>query len=1632
MRQPKLLASVVLLCSFYPALGQSNNYIYATGVPSFSSTLPIDHGIVNVNNGDIHLEIPLATHTQRGSLALEEKLVYDSRIWKIVQSGSGYSWQPSNVPNSWGGWIFSSGSGAGTITYGGWGGSAPCPDYLTLKRNYSQHANWQWADPRGTVHYFPGAYTIEYSQGGPANCQIVPTGQPTGGGYASDGSGYYLSITNYTTATVIDPRGTVYHPTTTTPGAVQVVDSNGNYWTSDSNGNLVDSRGLTPVLKTTSGNNIYFDVLGVGGARQRYTVTLTSVSFHTAFGQSAVTDVSGSFNAIQSIELPDGSSYQFAYDTSGYGELTSMTLPTGGVITYSYANYLDSFSNDNRWLSSIARDGGSTTFTPSVISQCSSSSGCQEKVKVTSPDANDTVYTFNLDPSNLAAGGSWVQNITAYQGSSTSGAALVSQSTQYTYSSYPVIIVVNGNQNTAPYNYSVPASFTTTTTLKDVNLTTQTVTTLDTTGSKPTEVKLWDYYAGSAPSTPTTDTTYSYYYAFSSPASVIVKDGSGNPVNETTYGHDEGSVSPSNISTGHTSAPGLYRNNTTSQHQWINASGTTLDSSATFDDAGTVLTSTDPNGKITYGHDNTDAFTTSATPPTPSSGIALTWSTSYDASTGVVTSTTDANGQPTTYSNFDQLNRSQLITYPQPDGGHDYFTYNPTQLIAQHDIDGGSSRVQRYTQYDAYGRISRVADENGQSSYDWYQTDYCYDVSGRLSFQPVRYQGGGWASAKRCSGAGDTTTYDALGRITKVSHADGSYAQYSYRGRATQVTDENGVSRIMQSDALGRLTTVCEISASGMGVPVDNPVPCTNSAGVALDIAGTGFLTQYSYNLANHTSTITQGLQTRAIQTDWLGRLISLQQPEVGGAAEPTTFSYSYNSTGLQVVRKRLKANSGSPTALTTTTTQYDELGRMLSIAYDDGTPTREYSYDDANYLNAPQVHRTNVKGRPSTAMTYVPNTSNMITGVQYSYDVAGRVTSMWECGAPATCGNGALARELTFSYDYAGRQTGVSDPIAGNIVYGLTTAGEITAITNTTYNNSTNPGALVSTVQNGPYGPASYHLGNGLTNVMTYDSSGRSEFRWLCAGGVTATFCTGGTQLYGTYTQWKGGYLTHGIDTTENSGGDYTYDALGRLTAYTGTQGQPTSYSWAYDRYGNRYGATPGANITINKGNNIIQTAGFFNDAAGNETNDSVHSYTFDAENNVISVDGGSTATYTYNALNQRMGVSNAQGAHEFTYDFAGRRMGTWTPGTNSGTQGQIWWGGSPIAYRDNDGSTYFQQADWVGTQRILTNYAGSVSSQYTSRPWGDAYATTGKDDNLFHYAGLEQSENTGTLHAQFRDVDSSLGRWLSPDSYAGSYDFTNPQSFNRFSYAGNRPNSMTDPFGLLANGAYCGDSCDNGGGDGFIGIFVDIGEAIASLFGGGRPSFHGSLTPRPSDPLDDHLGLGNYKLPNPGIAGALGLPDAGCEFGACGSVSTFAQGVAGALDFCSQHPTICTLGADAAALARAIPAAAATVLLLNMQGDNKRVDDATLAACNARYFAEQDRCRARFGKGGRFGSNREVGACLDRAFYRYQACVRGQSDPAGPMAKSQEVPKDESSMSFMSLATTPIKWETAGEGAQ
>jgi YD repeat-containing protein len=78
--------------------------------------------------------------------------------------------------------------------------------------------------------------------------------------------------------------------------------------------------------------------------------------------------------------------------------------------------------------------------------------------------------------------------------------------------------------------------------------------------------------------------------------------------------------------------------------------------------------------------------------------------------------------------------------------------------------------------------------------------------------------------------------------------------------------------------------------------------------------------------------------------------------------------------------------------------------------------------------------------------------------------------------------------------------------------------------------------------------------------------------------------------------------------------------------------------------------------------------------------TNDGNHSYTYDAEGNITAVDGGGTASYVYNALNQRVRTVANGGTTEFVFNAASQRVTEWNAATHGLNQGKYYCGSKPV----------------------------------------------------------------------------------------------------------------------------------------------------------------------------------------------------------------------------------------------------------------------------------------------------------------------------------------------------------------
>ncbi len=748
---------------------------------------------------------------------------------------------------------------------------------------------------------------------------------------------------------------------------------------------------------------------------------------------------------------------------------------------------------------------------------------------------------------------------------------------------------------------------------------------------------------------------------------------------------------------------------------------------------------------------------------------------------------------------------------------------------------------------------------NGQTNAasDWYQQDGCFDANGNLGFQSYAYQNSGFNQAKHCSAsAGDTYSYDALGRMLSIAHADGTSINYTYTGRATQVTDENNVTRISQVDGMGRLVSVCEVSNSTQqGVA---PVACGQ------DIAANGFLTTYAYSTdssKDQVTTITQGAQTRTTVTDSLGRTVSVTEPERG----TTTYSYAYSTTaglGLTVTRKRPQANQSNASVLTTTTTQYDSLGRVVSISYTDKlTPTKKYSYDVTNWSEASSQH--NYKGRLSLAWI----TGTPWAGTLYSYDAMGRVTDTWQC-TPSGCGNKAYDKHTAYTYDWAGNLTSEWDPAAGNITYGRSPAGELTSVTNNTYTLSGSSGTstLLSNPTNGPNGPISYNFGNGLSQYNSYDSLGRLNGGWVCAGAPSGACSNPNVpQRNGFYVTWSGSRAINSGENYVGQGMTYQYDDFNRLTGMKNSAGTAT-YSYVYDRYGNRWQQNAlqggaGFSQSYSAATNQLSSGGYQYDAAGNMTYDASggHHFTYDAEGNILQVDAGSW-TFVFDALNHRVRAQASGVLSEGLYDIAGRITSGWS-GPTTPSESHIFADSLQIAFRSGDGNTYFTQKNWLNTDRVTTDLNGNTGATYTSLPFGDGGSENVSESyagwDFEHFGDMDVDSWDSTYHAQFRNYSELQARWLSPDPYDGSYDLSNPQSFNRYAYVLNNPLSFIDPNGLDCYQVSGGDWSVSDGTDTVSGS--DPTETVCTDYGG-DPTQGGK-------PVVIHLPHKPIKIPLPPI---------------------------------------------------------------------------------------------------------------------------------------------------------------------
>jgi len=1117
-----------------------------------------------------------------------------------------------------------------------------------------------------------------------------------------------------------------------------------------------------------NGNTTSFTYVPAGqpGAGSLKTVTdpvglITTLTYNASGNLSIVTDPTGRVTTftfdtqdnLTEIVDPDGATTQYGYSTPTNHLLTTETNPNNHTATAHYNSF-------GQLTSETLFDGTSSTSISSAQTNGLLAPGDSGPLptafggSVTDPDGRTTTLTLNWmsHPTNQADATGATTNI-AYsrKGFPTSVTDALGRTTTYTYDNAGNITSITEPPVQTAGSFGPPTIYTETITYND---------------------------------------------PYGVPTSITDFNG-----NTTTFTID----SHGNI---------LRQTNPDGSHEdW------------TYNAAGQVLTDTNPNGNTTtYAYDTRGRLTTITYPGPGSPHVVY----GYDTA-GNVTSVTDELGRITTYT-YDRANRlvseqspvqaaaGKVTAYAYDAAGNlikvtdalnhaTTFSYNArNELIGMTEpANQGTGRQTTYD-YDAAGNLISVTDPLG------HQTTYAYDKANRE------------VGTTDPDGNRTTLVYDLDGELTSEIDPRGNTASYTYDnlGRVQTVTlptvVQNGTpstsvttyrydgdnNQISVTDALNHTTTYTYNALNEL-TQVTDPL---------------NHITHYGYDADGDTTTITDPLgHITTYAYDVRDRLISETEPAGGGT---TSYAYDAASELLSLTDPDHNVTTYGYDAAGDNTTVTDPLGHITTYAYDIvGNVTQktdrdsritQYGYDPNNRVIAENW----VSGGSTIyTMTVVYDAAGRVTKAQdnsskyvYTYDNAGNLLTVNDQGT-----TGLPQVTLTYAYDQDGNRTGLTDSQGGVTSYVYDARDELARITQSGTGVNSKRVDFTYDGLGDMTSETRYSDLTGTNKVVTttygYDAAERLT-------GITDKMSVGTIVASYAYTLDAANRLTQETQTWQGTGAtsdttNYTYTNNNQLTGVTHTDTAFANETFSFDSNGNR------------------NMSGYATGTDNQTTSDGTYNYTYDNEGNLITktdIATGAQTQYSYDFRNRLTEVDQVVGGVKtvlatYTYDALDRRIGvseggatTWTlyDGTStnplmefngSGTLTVRYLDGPSVAGVDavlsrdtSSGGVAWYLTDRLGSVNDLVNNSGTVIDHIAYSAFGQVLSeSNAMVGDRFKYAGMQADAVTGLDFDQARWYDPSSGRFVSQD----------PMKFdsgdvNLYRYVKNDPYDKIDPTGMKA----------------------------------------------------------------------------------------------------------------------------------------------------------------------------------------------------------------------------------------
>ncbi|HEU4932648.1 MAG TPA: HNH/ENDO VII family nuclease [Pyrinomonadaceae bacterium] len=964
-------------------------------------------------------------------------------------------------------------------------------------------------------------------------------------------------------------------------------------------------------------------------------------------------------------------------------------------------------------------------------------------------------------------------------------------------------------------------------------------------GSTPTRVTVTTYHNATPDATNnTTDTGAAYWYTNApslrtASASNEIQTGTGQRLTRTEFTYDD-PFTTGNLTkqTSWDSSKGVYTNPLLTSNS--------ISVSTQYNQYGMPTLITDARQVQTeyiYGTVSGNVFDLYPTEIKTAFGTSVQRkeTRTYDFNTGLVTQVTDTDNSVSTITSYDVIGRPILVRtaadLPEETRTSTQYFDSQRRVVVRSDLNAvGDGKLVSIQHYDQLGRIRLTRQLEEFTNEDVFQdetigikvqTRYRFNnpcqpnntaqclsdnnaVIGNYVLTSNAYRAATSTAANAESTMGwSRSRSDRTGRIVEAQTFSGGSlpapwgtntattgtVTTAYDAMFTSVTDQAGKIRRSKVDALDRLVRVDEPDAANSLGSQSAPVQATS----------------YQYDSLGNLAFISQGSQTRSFSFTSLSRLREATNPESG------TINYEYDENGNLKTKLIARLLPNTSTRITTSYV-YDELNRVTSRTYNDGTPNVTYTYDAPGVLNS--------RGRLTSI------TSSVSSYSYGEYDAQGRVKR----GTQTTAGQDFL---MTYQYDVAGRLISQTYPSGRVVKTEYDDAGRIAGVKNnasgTFYAGATSTDATNRFQYSAAGAIQALKLGNGLWEHTNFNSRLQPTQIGLGSASTNSTILQVDYD-YGT-TSNNGSLQSQTIIVPTVAGvtgftatQTYTYDTLNRLATAQENNGSSWKQNFDYDRYGNRKllsgttlpaALTPSNNPIINPNNNRIDVAatGQTNvsyDDAGNLTREfGGHTYQYDAENKMVSYDGGATgsggASYSYDGNGNR--VQKVVGGSAplttiFVYDIIDSQLIAEYSDSGSTTNG-----------------TSYVTSDVLGSPRVITGSAQEIKGRHDYLPFGEELVAGnggrtpqqnyGADNLRKKFTQKERDIETGLDYFLARYYSSAQGRFTSPDEFTGGpdefYDFkdlaaenptfyadlTDPQSLHKYQYGYNNPLLYVDPDG-------------------------------------------------------------------------------------------------------------------------------------------------------------------------------------------------------------------------------------------